>query len=232
MIKINEHLEVIYIQEEFKNINEVNLKSITKHITSSNIKNIASKAKEIDKLEKEKHIFKIYDKIKSITKHTPKVNIETINKICKLKIPNFKKMKNISSIILKNSVPNLNAKSLDIASTYLGVVSIIDKKNSTLTQEQNMKENVKKFIFKVRKFESMIETEQTDNKKMSINKQDIPDFIVAIAVASGIIGLVSALSMGVYSILTAIAAMFTFGNILLMVILILILMSGLAALNT
>jgi len=228
MNNINDHLEIIYIQEEFKNINEINIQDFAKQITKSNIKNIASKAKDIDKLEKGKNISKIVDKVKSVTKNIPKIKFEIINNICKSKIPNFKKMKSISSTILKNSVPNLNDKSLGIASTYLGVASIIDKKNSKLTQEQTMKENIKKFIFKVRKFESMMETNQTDDKNPIMNKEDIPDYIVAIAVMSGIIGLTSALSTGVYSILMAISGMLTFGNVLITIILVLILMASLS----
>lgn len=230
MNNIDNHLEVIYIQEEF--INEVDIQGFIKHITKSNIKNITSQAKEIDKLEKGKDIFKIVDKVKSMTKNIPKIKFEKVNNICKSKIPNFKKMKNISATILKNSIPNLNDKSLDIASTYLGIASIVDKKNSKLTQEQNMKENIKKFIFKVRKFESMVDTNQTDNKNPIISKEDIPDYLVAIAIMSGIVGLVSALSMGIYSILIAVSGLFTFGNLIIIIILITILIVAIAATAT
>ena len=221
MNNINYHLEMIYIQEDLQNISENKLTDFIKNMLPQNkMKSLLSKVKTLDSINNGKNLFKFADKVKAFAKGFPAISLDKIESFSKDKIKNFTQMKKTSTTILQNSVPKISKKGLDAASTFLAISSIVDKKGSKISQKDNLKQHIKKFVFKLRSFENTIDsTYEEKEKKTMLQKEDISDFLVAIAIASSIIGLVVAIGTGTYGILVAVASMVTFGNFVFIILL-------------
>ena len=219
MNNINYHLEMIYIQEELQNMTENKLIDFIKNMSPQNkIKSLISKVKSLDSINNGKNLFKFADKLKSFVKGFPSISLDTIEKFSKKQIKNFNSMKKTSETILKNSVPNISKKGLDAASTFLAITSVVDKKGSKLSQTEILKKHTKDFVFKIRKFENTIDSEYEEKeKKVLMQKEDIPDFIVGIAIASSAIAIAGAVGAGLYVLLTS---AFTLGNIFFTILLV------------
>jgi ferritin-like metal-binding protein YciE len=200
---IDKYLNLIYFQEGF--INE-NINSIIRKINQNKIKDtIISKLNDIKQIEKQQNISNINKIILPILKKIPSIDIETINKICK-EIPNFKKMKKTSEIVLKNSISNISDNAIDIASTFLSVASIINNKNSNITQDQNLNKNIKLFIYKFRKLLNIIDINTLKNKNINDTeniKIYFTDYIIGITIIILSTELITLLSNGVYITITS-----------------------------
>jgi len=183
MKKIDNYLQHLFTQEEF--INEVDLKTLVSKTTPEKIKSILKGIKNI--INKTTTPVQSLKKIKRLTKNISVPSVGDIDKILASKVKKYKLMKQKTKTVIKNSIPGISEKALDIASSSIVVFSMMSRTTNKITLEKNLKKNIQEFVMRVRRF-----VEEEEETKKSISKQDIADLAVAwiivvmgIAVATG-----------------------------------------------
>lgn len=192
MNNINTYLEELYIKDEL--LYEFDLNSIKKLIPEDKIKELI-KGFKADLNSKDP--IKSLKKIKSKLNFIPHINTSSFDKFMISKIPNFNSLKKYSREVLENSLTNINQKSLDAASSFLAYTSVIMPKNeSNKKQKDNLKINIKKFVFKFREFDEEITEENEKTKK--VPKEYMADLIVAWTVVAMAVTLSIGLIVGIF----------------------------------
>ena len=141
----------------------------------------------------------------------------TISKIENYLSKKFKKFgvfKSTSSAVIKNSLPGISPKMLDLSSGFLAFSSMITKKEDAKKDPKILlKMNIKKFVTECRKF-----GEDYSDEENKVKAKMRPGDIADLSVAWVIISMASATAIGVISgtfiISGAIATFITHGSLL------------------
>lgn len=197
MESVDKYLKVLHIQEELEQLNEANINSFfSKLAPEAKTKSLIQKMKIS---LKEKDPVNSIKRIKTLLNFLPVIKLKKIDKFANSKIDNFKRMKKMASVVLKNSVPTISKKANDYASSFLAISSLVAKKNdSKLKPEDNLKKHIKEFVLRVRKFGADYGDDTDDNsdsKIAGLSKEDLPDM----AVAWTIVAMSTALAIGIGS---------------------------------
>jgi len=203
MNKIDIYLDILNETQRLSEDIGIDLPSVNKGLVQKIYKSI-DKKEPIESMKKIKKIIPPGLKSTSVTK---------VNTYLNKKIKNFGVYKSTSSAVIKNSLPGISPKMLDVASGFLAFSSMITKKKDAKKDPKILlKINIKEFVTKCRKFgEDYSDEENKSKSKMT------PGDIADLSVAWVIICMASALAIGVVSgtlvVTGAIATFITGGSL-------------------
>jgi len=177
---VDKYINDLYVVEEINYLLEFNFKSLMDKFKKDS--DAISFGKKLKRMVDPKNPKKTIDKVKSLTKHI-KIDLSLVDKLLAKSDKDFLKRKQLSSQILKNSLPKANPKSIDTASTFLSFSSVIQNKNKQVPPNQKLKTDIKQFVGKVRKFEGDFgEDDETPKKGQSIPIESVPDYAIGIVI--------------------------------------------------
>lgn len=200
MEKIDTYLEQLYLMENLEQINELDIQSLIKKIApESKLKGILNKAKGLVNIKHPEKLLKISKAINS-----PKVEIGVIDRFMTSKLPAFKDNKNKSLAVLKNSLSGANNKLLNGAATFISIKSLYRKKNEKDDPKKILKNNIKEFVLKTRKFQN--EYESIPEEKRAVPNDMILDYALGFTIVALALAFATALGSGLYVLLSGFAA--------------------------
>ena len=189
MDKIDNYLDHLYIQEELMTLFEVDLNQIVSKFTPDKLKGIAKKVQgTINKKDPVKSI----NRIKTVMKAMPTVNIATVDKYMASKVKDYKSLKKMAEAVIKNSFGGASKQAVGVASSAITVLSMVGKKNEKITLKDNLKKNVKEFVVRARKFGE--DYSEDDKEPSGFQKEDLPDLAVAWVIIT--MGTAAAIALG------------------------------------
>lgn len=178
---LDEYIHNIYVMDEMRQLQEINLDSIMKKIlpkskTVSLVKDVSSDAKQGKFQQLEKTLKRI---------GIPKVNQKTLDKIGKQLAPNYKRNKKVAQRVLENSL-NASKKITEIAASALAVACTMKQgKTDNRDETTRLKVMTKMVVEKARKFYDNYE-EADEDKKKAVPTDAAMDVAVGIAVVMSI----------------------------------------------
>lgn len=204
MDNINEYLDILYLQEEFEILNEFDVKGalsrLVPYISSKNL------FQNIDKNLNVKKPIESMKKIKKLLPPMPEVSIEAMEKFISSKFTEFKGLMKTSSTVLDNSLPGASEYSKNLAAFAISFSSLFKGKDEPddIKPKDKLKQNIKNFVYKTRKFSDMYESNNEIEKKSGGNA-DAVDIAVASVAITGMIVLALGLIAGGIFIVPAIS---------------------------
>lgn len=203
MKSVDKYLELLEIKEELIALNEIDLNSLISKLTpEAKTKAIIKKMRSsVDK----KNPVKSMKAIKKILNFVPAFEAKKLDSFIQSKFSGHKSLKATAKTILKNSLPDASDTSIDFASTFLAVsATIAEKGKEKISPRDNLKNRIKEFVIRTRKF--MDEHEEEAEKEQGLfTKENLPDLavgwiivVMATAFATGIGG-------GVFLVLLAVS---------------------------
>lgn len=182
MEKIDKYLNDLYITEEINYILEFEFKSLlNKFKTKSDIMSFGKKFKSLVNVKNPEKAIK---KGKQLTKNI-KVELSSVDKFLSKIDKTFLKRKTLAKRILENSLSKASLSSIDIASSFLAVTSVIQKKNKQLPTNVKLKNDIKKFVTQVRKFQNEYGENEDDDSKSSSHRipmESVPDYAIGLTI--------------------------------------------------
>lgn len=173
MNKIDTYLQELYIQEEI----DIFMEGILDNFPKFDYKNIAKKMVSVfDPSNLKKSIVKLSTIV------PPGVTINNFQKLeskVSEHIENYQTLKETATPIIKNSLPGISPKMLNLASSFLAISSFVsDKKNDKITAEKNLRNQIKKFVYKARGFAD----EQEEDERMKMKPSDYTDMVIGFTI--------------------------------------------------
>lgn len=213
METVDQYLKILEIKNECMLLKEDELDmAISKLTPEAKAKSLVKKLgssfnpkKPIDSLSR----------VNTLLSFLPKVKVVTLDRFMSSKVKEYKSLKQIASVVLKNSLSEVSDNVNDYASSLLACLSLVAKRGEKITPKDNLKRLLKETVTKSRKF--IEEHEEQIPAKPGFKKEDIPDMAVGCTIVAISVGVGIALGTGIYSVLTAIAAALP-GLLLLVVI--------------
>lgn len=221
MENLDKYLDLFYLQEDLVHLNEEDLAKVASKFADE--KKTMMLAKNIQKTLNTDDPVKSLKRVKQMMPPVPIKNVSSIDRYFSSKYSEYKKLKNTTTNILKNSLSQgMSDKMIDLASSFLVIHSMVIKKgDKNLTHTQNLKNSIKDFVMKTRKFADDFDDEEQSTKKQPIiQKEDIPDLAVAWTIVVMASALAIGLGTGLFHIMMAIASIFVLWKVMLLVALI------------
>lgn len=191
MNNIDIYLEELYIQEVELNIPKLDKALVSKIKGNLDPKNPVASLKKISKL--------VPSGLKGNT--VPKVDSYLSSRV-----KNYDKLKNTASQVVRNSIRGVSPKLSELAGSLLAISSMVSKKSQTnINPEKNLKNNIKDFVIKCRKFGEDYEDEE-EKKGTKLRPSDYSDMVVAFAIVSIGIVIIASLITGGWVVFSALAA--------------------------
>lgn len=201
MDKINTYLEQLQLSEDLEFIEEVDFKAFAKKIIPDvKLKGVVSKLKSSFDIKKPEKIIKAAKSIK-----VPLVKPGVIDRLIGSKVPGYSKNKATAKAVLKNSVGGAKETSLDAASSFIAIQSMFKKKGEKDNPKEILRNNIKQFVLRARKFQS--EYESIPEEKRAIPKDVIADYVIGATIIVLALGFVTLIGSGLYVVLTGIASL-------------------------
>jgi hypothetical protein len=200
MEAIREYLKVLEIQDELVSLNEFELKNLISKLTPES--KTKALIKDLSKSTNKRDPIKSLKRVSKLLKFLPTVELKKIDSYMKSKTTDYVKFKRMADVVVGNSLPGISDKARDFSSSFLAVTAFVVPKGKDIDPAKNLKNNIKTFVFKTRKFMD----EQEDNvKKSGLQKEDLPDLAVAWVIVLMTTALAAGLGTGAYLVLAAIA---------------------------
>ena len=200
MDKIDTYLEQLNISEDLELLEEADFKALAKKLVPDvKLKGVVSKLKSSFDIKKPEKIIKA---VKAI--NIPIVKPKTIDKIIGSKIPGYSKNKATAKVILKNSMTGAKETSLDAAASFIALQSMFKKKGEKDDPKGILKNNIKQFVLRARKFQS--EYEAIPEEKRVIPKDVLVDYVLGATIVVLALGFVTLIGSGLYVVITTVAA--------------------------
>jgi hypothetical protein len=203
MNNLDSYLNEIYFTEEIQQVSE----GFFDFLPNLNVKQLIRKVKDsVDETNPIETIKKISKIIPSgITEKKLKQAEETLTS----KIDIYPKLKTTATNVIKNSLPNASNKVAELAGAYVAISSFISKKSeANITPEKNLRNNLKKFVYDVRKFTDDYSEEKTSSLKFKAS--DYTDMIIGFVIVSSFVMVVGSILTGSYIIINTIGKMIMF----------------------
>ena len=200
MKSVQEYLEILELQDELTSLNEFELKDVVAKLTpEAKTKTlIQNMGKSLNKRDPIKSL----QRIQKLLTFLPSMNITKVDSYMKKKSSDYTKFKRTADTVLANSITGVNDTVRNFASSFLALTAFVIPKDSKDSPDQNLKKNIKTFVFKVRKF--MDEHEKEQDARFS--KEDLPDLAVAWVIVVMTAGLAAGIGTGIVVVASAISA--------------------------
>lgn len=187
MNKIDSYLNEIYIQEDMQEVlsdyKRIDKPTVMKLNAAVNPKDPKGSLQKLSKL-----IPSGFNGKKAITK---------VDQAIGMKISEYPKLKKRATIVVKNSISGVSDQMADVAGSFLAFHSLFAKKGQeNMPLDTNLKNNLKIFVTKVRKFGEDYEDEKEEKTKL--RPSDYADLSVAWVVIVMTTGLAVGIGAGVY----------------------------------
>lgn len=205
MIKVDDYLELLFLQEGIEQLNEADVEKVTSKLESKS-KTLVMQLKNAFNPKKPKDTISRMNKLVSFI---PKLDVKKVDKYLSKKVKDFKKMKGLSLKVLENSIPDANKNLIEGVSSLVVVLSLFSKKGENKSSTEILKSNLKELVMKTRKFADDFDTEGTSSSKGLIPPEYITDIAIALAAITIALSILTLAVMGGMALQSGIALVFT-----------------------
>lgn len=191
MDKLDSYIESLYLRD--KRLVEFDLNKISKKLTPES--KLKSWFKDYNSAVKKRDGKGVTKQLKKLP--IPKMTLAIVDKAASVTDSGYKKRKLLSKRVIENSLPGTTNKSTDIAASFLSLLSSLKaSKNDNRSESDRLKQYLKEFVIKSRKFMDEHEGEvEKKDKRTAFQKEDLPDLAVAWTIVVMTTGLSVAVSI-------------------------------------